>query len=158
MLPLTHFLKIFLLLSALTACTNSLSRENISANSCPITEPVWTKPPKDAAIPDPPAFGYYFANEDHSILASAWWIGQEDYQLHVTEEGTKLGWFRPVGAPLRITGQRLDAKAPPLQAEVLGTYPTRFQATGIYFPTEGCWEITAEAEDSELTFVIWVEP
>ena len=158
MLPLTRFLKIFLLLSVLTACTNSLSTENISANSCSTTEPVWIKPPEDAAIPDSPAFGYYFANEDRSILASAWWMGQDNDQLHVTEEGIKMGWFRPAGAPLRITGRRLDAKAPPLQAEIPGTYPTRFQATGIYFPGEGCWEVTAEAQDSALTFVIWVEP
>lgn len=158
MKPLTPLLKIFLLLAVLTACTISPSRENISANSCPITEPVWIKPPEDAAIPDSPTFGYYFANEDHSILASAWWVGPEDYQLHVTEEGIKMGWFRPAGTPLRLTGQRLDAKAPPLQADIPGTYPTRFQATGIYFPTEGCWEVTAEAEDSALTFVIWVGP
>jgi hypothetical protein len=158
MLPLTHFLKIFLLLLLLTACMNSQPTENISANSCPVTEPVWIKPPKDSAIPDAPAFGYYFANEDRSILASAWWMGREDYQLHVTEEGIKLGWFRPAGAPLRITGQRLDEKAPPLQADIPGMYPTQFQATGISFPTEGCWEITAEAEESALTFVIWVGP
>ena len=158
MLPLTHFLKLFLLLLLLTACMNSQPTENISANSCPVTEPVWIKPPKDSAIPDAPAFGYYFTNEDRSILASAWWIGREDYQLHVTEEGIKLGWFRPAGAPLRINGQRLDEKAPPLQADIPGTYPTQFQATGIYFPTEGCWEITAEAEDRALTFVIWVGP
>lgn len=158
MILLTHFLKIFLLLSVLTACTNSQSKENISANSCPITEPVWIKPPKDVAIPDSPAFGYYFANEDRSILASAWWIDQEKYQLHVTEEGLKVGWFRPSGAPLEIIGQRLDAQAPPLQAEIPATYPTRFQATGLYFPTEGCWEVNAKAENSELTFVVWVEP
>jgi len=155
---LTRLFKIMLLLSVLTSCTASPSIVNTSASPCPVTEPVWIKPPEDAAISDSPAFGYYFANEDRSILASAWWIGQEDYQLHVTEEGIKLGWFRPGGTPLRITGRRLDAKAPALQADIPGTYPTRFQATGIYFPTEGCWEVTAEAEDSELTFVVWVEP
>ena len=151
-------LHIFLLLSALAACTSSQSTENTSSSSCPITKPVWIKPPEDAAIPDAPVFGYYFANEDQSILASAWWTDQEDYQLHVTKDGLKWGWFRPAGAPLEITGQRLDRKAPPLHADIPGTYPTRFQATGVYFPTEGCWEVNAQAENNELTFVVWVNP
>jgi hypothetical protein len=151
-------LLIFLLLSVLTACTSSKSIENMPASLCPITKPVWIKPPEDAAIPDSPAFGYYFANEDRSILASAWWIDQEDYQLHVTKEGIKLGWFRPAGAPLQITGQRIDARAPPLHADIPVTYPTRFQATGIYFPTQGCWEVNAKADESELTFIVWVDP
>ena len=155
---LTRLLKIFLLASVLSACTSSQSTANTSASSCPITQPVWIKPPEDSAIQDSPAFGYYFANEDRSILASARWTDQEDYQLHVTEEGIKLGWFRPAGAPLEITGQRVDAKAAPLHADIPVTYPTRFQATGLYFPAEGCWEVNAKAGDSELTFVVWVEP
>ena len=154
----TRLLKIFLLLSVLAACTSSQSTANTSASSCPITKPVWIKPPEDSAIQDSPAFGYYFANEDRSILASAWWTDQEDYQFHVTEEGIKLGWFRPAGVPLEITGQRMDAKAPPLHADIPATYPTRFQATGLYFPAEGCWEVNAKAGDSELTFVVWVQP
>jgi len=158
MILLTRLLKIFLLVSVLAACTSSQSTANTSASSCPITKPVWIKPPEDSAIPDPPAFGYYFVNEDRSMWASAWWTDQEDDQLHVTKEGIKLGWFRPAGAPLEITGQRIDAKAPPLHADIPTTYPTRFQATGLYFPAWGCWEVNAKAEDSELTFVVWVEP
>ena len=34
----------------------------------------------------------------------------------------------------------------------------RFQATGLIFPTEGCWEVTAKAADSVLSFVVRVEP
>jgi len=59
---------------------------------------------------------------------------------------------------LVITGQRLDANAPSLKSEVPYCYPTRFQATGVYFPTEGCWEVTAQAEARKLSFVVWVEP
>jgi hypothetical protein len=113
----------------LSACTSLSSTENKSADACLITKPIWLKPPEDAAISDAPAFGYYFANEDRSSLASAWWTGQA--RLHVTEEGLKWGWFRPAGAPLEITGQRIDAKPPPLQADIPATYATRFQATGL---------------------------
>jgi hypothetical protein len=150
-----RLLTIFLLLFTLASCAGLNSAKK---TSCPVTEPAWIKPPEDPAVLDPPAFGYYFVNEDRSMWASAWWTDQEDYQLHVTEEGIKMGWFRPAGVPLEITGQRIDAKAPPLHADIPATYPTRFQATGIYFPTEGCWEVNAKVAESELTFVVWVEP
>jgi hypothetical protein len=127
------------------------------ADACPVSEPVWAKPPEDAAIPDKPAYGHYYVNEDRSMWASAWWAESAE-QLRVSKEGVKVGWFRPEGAKLEITGQRLDAKAPPLDAHVPCCYPTRFQATGLIFPTEGCWEVTARAEDSLLSFVVWVEP
>jgi len=132
--------------------------ESSSTSSCPVTEPVWLKPAQDSAIQDSPVYGNYFSNKDRSILASAWWTEQEKYQLHVREDGIKFGWFRPAGATLKITGQRIDAKAPPLEAHVPCCYPTRFQATGLTFPTEGCWEVTAKAADSALSFVVWVEP
>lgn len=129
-----------------------------SKDDCPVTEPVWVKPPEDGAILNPPEYGYYFVNEDSSIMASAWWAEPlEDYPL-ILEEGIKVGWFRPEGAELIITGKRLDAESPPLESHVPCCYPTRFQATGLYFPAEGCWEVNAKAADKELTFVVWLEP
>jgi hypothetical protein len=94
-------------------------------------------------------------NEDRSIWASAYW---GEYHLRAGEEGNKVGWFRPAGAELEITGQRLDGEAPPLEAHASCCYPTRFQASGLYFPTEGCWEVIAKAQDKELSFVVRVEP
>jgi len=96
-------------------------------------------------------------NEDRSIWASAWWTETEDSPLRASEEGVKVGWFRPAGAALEITGQRLDGTAPPLEAHIPCCYPTRFQATGLFFPT-GCWEVAAKAAESKLSFVVWVEP
>lgn len=146
----------FLPIALLTACT--AFEPILSRESCPLTEPVWEKPPEDSAVSNPPSEGYYFVNEDRSIWASAWWVGLEDYQLRVSKEGIKMGWFRPAGAVLEITGQRVDAQAPALEAHVPCCYPTRFQATGVYFPTEGCWEVKAKAADSELSFFVRVEP
>lgn len=128
-----------------------------SLAACPATEPAWVKPPEDSAVQGSPGYGYYFVNEDLSIWASAWWTGQEENYL-LPGEGIKVGWFRPEGATLEITGRRLDAKSAPLEAHVPCCYPTRFQATGLYFPTEGCWEVTAKAADSLLSFVVRVEP
>jgi hypothetical protein len=127
-------------------------------SACPLATPIWAKPPTDSAVQGLAEFGYYFVNEDRSIWASAWWTGQDDYHLRVSEDGVKVGWFRPAGATLAITGQRIDAPAPALEAHVPCCYPTRFQATGLIFPTEGCWEVRAKAAASELSFVVWVEP
>jgi len=69
----------------------------------------------------------------------------------------KFGWWRAVRGYLRITGRRLDAPAPPLRADIPGGYgSTGFQATGVIFPTEGCWEVTGRVGDSTLTFVTLV--
>jgi hypothetical protein len=128
------------------------------ASACQVTEPTWLKPPEDSAVLNPPEFGYYFVNPDRSIWASAWWAVEAEPYPRLNKEGEKVGWFRPEGAPLVITGRRIDGEAPPLEAEVPCCYSTRFQASGLYFPTEGCWEITAKASGSELSFVVWVEP
>lgn len=37
-------------------------------------------------------------------------------------------------------------------------YPTGFTVTGLYFPTSGCWEVTAKAGSKELRFVTEVLP
>ena len=92
------------------------------------------------------------------MWASAGWTGQEESYLRAGEEGVKVGWFRPAGATLKITGRRLDASAPPLEAHVPCCYPTRFQSSGLFFPTEGCWQVTAQAANSQLSFVVQVAP
>lgn len=129
-----------------------------AAAACQVTEPEWLTPPNDSAVLSEPAAAYYYANEDRSILAGAGWWDNEDYPLRADEQGTKVGWFRPEGEELVIEGRRIDGEAPPLRAHIPCCYPTRFQATGLYFPAEGCWEVTAAAADSELTFTVWVEP
>jgi hypothetical protein len=128
-----------------------------SSAACPVTEPGWVLPPEDSAVLNTPAYGYYYVNEDSSIWASAYWPSEE-YPLRAGEDGNKIGWFRPAGALMEVTGRRLDGESPVLEAEFPCCYPTRFQASGLYFPTEGCWEVTASAADNVLTFIVKVEP
>lgn len=149
---ITRSISFFLLLSVLTGCAPA------QIDSCPVSEPLWIKPPEDSAVNDPPVEGFYFVNEDRSIWASAWWTGQEENYLYVKEDGFKEGWFRPAGAEMQITGRRLDGLAPPMEAHIPCCYPTRFQATSLYFPIAGCWEVTAKAYDSILTFIVQVAP
>ena len=151
---LTLFL---LLIIVLTGCASIQDRQAVRAKeACEVTEPVWLTPPKDGAIPQEPVPEYYVTNADQSIIAGAWWWDQEDYPLTTGERGNKVGWFRPEGAELTITGRRIDGDAPPMVADVPCCYPTRFQSSGLSFPTGGCWEISAEAGGSDLTFTVWV--
>lgn len=130
---------------------------NTPAAACPVTEPEWARPPEDAAVQGSPEYGYYFVNQDQSIWASAWWVNEAKYR-RAGNEGIKVGWFRPAGATLNITGQRLDGQAPPLEADIPCCYPTRFQATGLIFPAEGCWAVVATAADKHLSFVVRIDP
>lgn len=70
----------------------------------------------------------------------------------------KWPWWRGVRGELKVTGQRLDASAPP----AIGYYDVKgyglegFQAGAIIFPGEGCWEITGQVVGASLTFTILV--
>ena len=134
------------------------SETSDALQTCPVTQPQWVKPPDDPAVQGEAEYGYYFVNEGGSLWASAWWEESEGYQLVAGEEGNKIGWFRPASEKLEIHGNRLDAPAPALQAEIPCCYPTRFQASGVTFPTEGCWEVTAQSGGGELKFVVEVNP
>lgn len=129
-----------------------------AAENCPVTQPEWVKPPEDAAAPNEPAFGNYYLNRDRSIWVGAYWADNENYVLRVDKNGIKVGWFRPAGETLVITGKRIDGDAPPLASHVPCCYPTRFQATGLYFPKEGCWQVTGRAASSEIVFYVRVLP
>jgi hypothetical protein len=81
-------------------------------------------------------------------------------QPMVEEDGSigwKFGWWRLVAGTVTIEGRRLDDSAPPLRPSVPDGYGLQgFQASGVFFPTEGCWEVTGRVGESELTFVTFV--
>jgi hypothetical protein len=116
---------------------------------CAVTQPFLDQPPDDPNA-DPFGFGKWHINADRTL-----WVGLPPSGVwHTGDE--KVIWIRPAGTELRVSGQRLDAEASPLVAEIPCCYPTGFQVTGLYFPTEGCWEVSATAGDHELRFVIEV--
>jgi hypothetical protein len=127
------------------------------AKNCPVTKP--GKAPEDFGdrlFGSPAAFGNNdlwvgALGNDGVILADSRFV-ESDGSI-----GWKFGWWRIVSGTLTITGRRLDVSAPPLRALVPDGYGSHgFQASGVYFPTEGCWEVTGTVGGSELTFVTFV--
>jgi len=122
---------------------------------CPVTRPVAMDPPeqpeRNAAVGMARGAlgpGDYFRSPDGRIVTHAY------DRYHVG--GTKVLWLKPVGARLEVSGRRLDGPAPPLGADLPAGYPGDYQASGMTFPTAGCWEVTARADGSVLRFVVWV--
>jgi len=141
-------------------CTTTPSTDQVQgANStlpppCPVTLPNEMHPPGERVID-----GHRHGNHGNGKL---WTTLPTDGKLLITPEkdgsfGQKFPWWRAVRGPLTIRGRRLHAPGDPLRSHVPAGYgETRFQASGVYFPSEGCWEITGRAGDAELTFVVEV--
>jgi hypothetical protein len=82
------------------------------------------------------------------------------YRAEIRKDGSidaKYGWWRSQAKPkLRISGHRLDAPAPPLRASIPDGYDRGLQATGIIFPTTGCWRVTGRVGTAALAFTVRV--
>ncbi len=69
----------------------------------------------------------------------------------------KQGWWRGVPGTLVIKGHRLDSPPPPLTASVpYGYGDLGFVATGLTFPTVGCWQVDGKDGRVRLSFVVKV--
>jgi hypothetical protein len=75
-------------------------------------------------------------------------------------------WTVGTDGELTIQGRRLDAEgASPLRAQANSGTPAtpfatvpggRFWSSALYFPTEGCWQVTGRVGTTSLTFVVLV--
>ena len=166
-----------LVLSALLVCTatRTATAQNISnqvpSSSCPIT-----RPPSPPHVPPPPY---------PSELGDGFWFGSEKLWTHLPANGTwSLGHHDPTGSAFReklfwyhkgfdpkeeleprmiVTGKRLDAPAPSLGVDgPSGAWSPEnpadsFMVVALNIPTTGCWEITGQYAEDELSFVVWVQ-
>ena len=158
---LARLLPMLLLLLALAGCAvapgslptaNSVSGEGLDVNAgartgqserCPVGTPTLATPP-DSKYRDPLPHGAYFVSADRLIWAEVvqWRIGDQ-----------KVRWIKPDGSQLVVQGRRLDGDAAPLWAAIGDGYVGDFQASRLTFPTSGCWEVEARANESFLQFV-----
>src|SRR5436190_5285819 len=140
-------------LAAIVALALALGGSSVaqSAQNCSPTIPNGSPPPGETGpTPDDHGNGKLWTSFPHT--------GTLDWPGFVQPEGwlaVKFPWWRAVTGALRITGRRVDAEAPPLAAYIPAGYgPTGFQASGVLFPTRGCWEVTGHAGKASLTFVV----
>jgi hypothetical protein len=168
------------LLALLVACTSPATRSRGSSPAqpnptlsagggaqflsgpCPVTQPV---PPRevpkgvvDAVEPGQQSplgqhdFDYWYGND-------ALWVElpprSEVVKSSSEELSEKFPWVRLIAGQLSIEGQRLDGPAPPVLGHASTGYGRiGFQASGIYFPMTGCWEIIGRIAGQELRFVV----
>jgi hypothetical protein len=105
---------------------------------CPLTLPNGNTPPGGKAAG---------MNHGNGKIWTAMWphnvvIATPDYIEADGSVGMKWPWWRGIKGKLKISGRRLDGKAPPLTAFLPDYGRSGFQPSGISFPTEGCWEVT----------------
>ena len=89
--------------------------------------------------------GPWIINDDQTI-----WAADQPY---VANRVVNTVWMRPANTPLTIAGRRLDGDAPQLQARPAAPFETGYIAIGLTFPAAGCWEVTATAGSSTLSFI-----
>jgi hypothetical protein len=129
------------------------------AGGCPATHPNPTGP---RGVSSALFFGWDASHGNGTLWVGGLWPGGvitagPEFTETDGSVSMKFGWWRAANGRLAITGRRLDAAAPPLRADVPDGYgDTGFQATGVTFPTEGCWQVTGRAGGSTLTFVTLV--
>jgi hypothetical protein len=69
----------------------------------------------------------------------------------------KFPTVRLIEGTLSAEGRRLDGPAPPATFSIGDGYGSKgFQAVGVTFPREGCWELTYNLAGRELRFVVRV--
>jgi hypothetical protein len=159
--------KIALVLLIAAAARLEISAQSLRAtSSCPASQAVHGSAPPDPNVDSSrtaASIGDWYINSDRTIWAGPIPTGGWPSGGALSSggggavKGQKTYWVRPAGQPLVITGRRIDGPAPALEANIPCCYSTGFQIVALFFPTEGCWEVSAAAGDRELVFVTQVK-
>ena len=138
---------------------------------CPITVPPKPEfvPPSGPHLPSMPFPNEFWFGFEHlwtSLPTSGVWLG-----LPLNPDGytQKIMWWSDLFSlndepepKLVVTGERLDANAPPLNVSratnAFAGDIGEAMLVGVDFPTLGCWKITGRYKKTGLDFVVWVAP
>jgi hypothetical protein len=128
------------------------TESEVTAATCPVTLPNESVPPDATDWPRDDSHGngklWTYLGPYGVVVAPDEYI-EKDGSIRV-----KWPWWRGVRGKLKVEGRRLDRPARPLRAEINNGYGlSGFQPSGIYFSTEGCWEVTGKVGGASLTFV-----
>jgi len=123
-----------------------------------------------AAVPPPivckvsPAIQETKMKETKSALGSGPWHINDDRtiwawdQPYIAGAAVNTMWMKPANVELVITGRRLDGESAPLKIQLAKDATAGYIATAMTFPRAGCWEVTATAGSSTLTYITRVDP
>jgi hypothetical protein len=165
------------------AAPEDIPDKSIPAESAEI-EIVSKDPPADCPItvPQDPPFAAPAPYSAGSSFDWDFWYGSNSLWTAVPKNGVWFGlphnpegytqkvfwwregyvWTEESEPALTVTGERLDAAAPPLNAsKATNAYASDIGSAmlvGVDFPTLGCWKITGQYQNSALSFVVWVAP
>ena len=149
--------------------TRRISARDVPAN-CPITlapdTPFNAPAPHSPSAPWDSMFWYGSASLWTVLPESGIWSGlplnPDGYTQKVLFWRQGYVWTDEPEPALTVTGQRLDAPAPPLNvSRATNAFAADIQSAmlvGIDFPTLGCWQITGRYAEQQISFVIWVAP
>ena len=135
----------------LAACTAAATASSlVQTSSCEPTKPNGYTPPGAHARSNNHGADGLAVNLWTATAGSVAW----QYDASARAVSVKYGWFTPHNAAPTITGRRLDGPAPALIADVgaLTWDEGDFFPSLLYFPTRGCWQVTASAGGTTLTF------
>jgi len=125
--------------------------------------------PKAAAPPPPiecrvsPVIQETKMKETKAALGSGPWHINDDRTIWAWDQpyvaGTAVNtmWMKPANVDLVITGRRLDGESTPLKIQLAKDSTAGYIATAMTFPKAGCWEVTATAGSSTLTYITRVD-
>jgi len=94
--------------------------------------------------------GPWHINADQTI-----WAWDQPY---IAGAAVNTMWMKPANADLVIAGRRLDGESDPLKIQVAKDTTAGYIGTAMTFPKAGCWEVTATAGSSTLTYITRVDP
>ena len=149
-LPLLAITVVLAAAGASIAATNRSDGKSARPSSCPVT--LSNHPRANFAVSR--KFGY----RQGRIAVELWPLGVTLVQRSdITPDGAfgvKVGWYRYGRGKLTITATRLDKPGRVIRTSVPSGYgSTGFQASGIDFPSAGCWKVTGTVGQSHLTYV-----
>ncbi|MDQ2693705.1 MAG: hypothetical protein M3Y68_16830 [Chloroflexota bacterium] len=175
------------LMSGCAASANAEAAEPGTSTGLPETSKFETlseaaKADCPVTVPQEPHFTAPLPYSPDSPFASNFWYGSNSLWTDLPKDGVwyalphnpkgytqKIFWWREgyiwneePEPELTVTGERLDAPAPPLIAsKATNAHASDIGSAmlvGVDFPTLGCWKITGSYGDAELSFVVWVGP
>ena len=141
---------------AAISCSAYVDAPLAAAARCPVSA--------TAPIPGRTAFNVGTARLAVALPKDASFVAVRDGRpgwAWVQQDGwirTKLGWLSPGRAP-RVEGRRIDGRSRPLRVEMgvrSFSETGRFYPSLLYFPSAGCWKLTAFNGSVRIDFVVRV--